>query len=164
MTGYLHKEYAESFSELGNPLELPCSKGWIIKRRIPGFSSYDAMGCYPMILCKDWSQLHKDLDNIQGEFVSLALVTDPFGDYDIAYLKRCFPDVCMLYKQHYVTDLSQAPSSFISDHHKRNVRKALKRESVEICEKPLNFLDDWHRLYGNLIKRHHIKGMTTFSK
>jgi len=34
--GYLHPLYAQSFTNIGEPLFLPRCKGWLIKRQIPG--------------------------------------------------------------------------------------------------------------------------------
>lgn len=56
MTGYIHPGYAESLTEFGTPRELPRSKGWILKCQIPGFSDYDAMGCYPLFLLSGLSE------------------------------------------------------------------------------------------------------------
>ncbi|MFC2055317.1 hypothetical protein ACFLV7_13640, partial [Chloroflexota bacterium] len=105
MTGYGHPGYAQSLAEFGTPIELPRCGGWILERQIPGFLYRDAMGCYPLFCCKDWSRLHEDMDEIGSELVSLSLVTDSFGDYSMEALKDLF-DVCFLYKQHCVTDLS----------------------------------------------------------
>lgn len=88
--GYLHRRYAESFIGFGTPRELPRCGGWILERKIPGFSYHDGMGCYPIFACMDWSQLHIDLGHIGDDLVSLALVTDPFGEYDEALLNRSF--------------------------------------------------------------------------
>ena len=81
MTGYLHADYARSLAEFGTPRELPRSGGWILERKIPGFNAYDAMGCYPLFCCKDWSRLQGDIAELQSELVSLSLVPDPFGDF-----------------------------------------------------------------------------------
>ena len=56
--GYLHPMYAQSLIEYGTPLELPFSKGWILKRSIPGTNQFDGMGCYPIFACQDWSAFH----------------------------------------------------------------------------------------------------------
>lgn len=61
ISGYLHPNYAKSFMEFGDPYKLPRCGGWIIKRQVPGFPCFDAMGCYPVFICQDWSQIHKDL-------------------------------------------------------------------------------------------------------
>lgn len=164
MTGYLHKEYAESFSELGNLMDLPRAKGWIIKRRIPGFSSYDAMGCYPLFLCSDWSKLKPDLDALNGEVISLSLVADPFGDYDTKYLRCCFKDIVIPFKEHFVIELGQPLETFVSAHHRRYAQTALKELHVERCFDPTAFSKDWVKLYKNLIVRHNIRGIAAFSK
>ena len=43
MTGYLHPRYAASLSEFGDPLHLPRSGGWLLKRPVGGIL-VDAMG------------------------------------------------------------------------------------------------------------------------
>ena len=80
VNGYLHPGYAESLAEFGTPRELLRCGGWVLERQIPDFSYSDGMGCYPLFCCSDWSQLHKDLQDID-DLVALALVTDPFGSY-----------------------------------------------------------------------------------
>lgn len=92
MTGYLHQAYAQSLAEFGSPIKLPRSQRWILKRQILGFPYYDAMGCYPLFTCRDWSQLHADIENLNDELICLSLVTDPFGNYDETYLRRCFQE------------------------------------------------------------------------
>ena len=77
MVGYLHPGYPKSFVEFGNPRKLSHSGGWIIERQIPGVPYKDAMGCYPLFICDDWSRLYSDLDEISNELVSLVVVTDP---------------------------------------------------------------------------------------
>lgn len=164
MIGYLHPLYAQSFVEFGSPRELPLSKGWILERKIPATAYRDAMGCYPLFVCQDWMQLCADLENINNELVSLAVVTDPFGDYDESHLKVCFKDVVNPFKQHFVVDLSCSLENFVSGHHRRNARKALQELLIEKCTTPLHFLDDWVALYQTLIDRHNIKGITAFSR
>lgn len=163
-TGYLHHSYAESLAEFGAPCILPKSGGWILKRRIPSFSSHDATGCYPLFACQDWSQLYADLEEIRGELVSLAIVTDPFGEYDSDYLRRCFKDVAIPYKEHFVVDLSRFDESFASRRHRGYARRALKELSVEKCDEPTEQIDDWSGLYDNLIARHGIRGISAFSR
>jgi len=163
-TGYSHSRYAESLSELGIPQELQHSKAWILVRSIQGFSVCDAIGCYPLFCCQEWSRLHLDLEELAAKFVSLAVVVDPFGGYDPTYLKECFNDVVRPFKEHYVVDLSHSTDSFIDAHHRRNARKALRELQVENCAKPLQYLDNWTALYDNLIKRHRITGISRFSR
>lgn len=164
MRGYLHPNYAQSLAEFGTPRELPRSKGWILERPIPGFSYHDAMGCYPLFACQDWSQLHADLEEMGNDLVSLSLVTDPFGDYDTTYLHLCFEDLVIPFKDHFIVDLSQPIEAFVCQHHRRYARKALRQLTVERCEDPSDFLDDWVNLYATLIERHNIRGILAFSR
>ncbi|MBI1792900.1 MAG: GNAT family N-acetyltransferase [Chloroflexi bacterium] len=164
LSGYLHPLYAQSLIEFGEPLELPASKGWILKRHVPGTSQFDGMGCYPIFTCENWLHLEKDLRLLEDQLVSLSLVTDPFGDYTHQELLRCFKDVAKPYKEHYIVDLIQQPQAFVSPHHQRNAYKALQQVKVEICQNPIQFLDEWCLLYDNLIERHNIRGMTRFSR
>ena len=163
MTGYKHPSYAKSFMEFGTPRELPRSKGWILERQIPGFTYRDAMGCYPLFACQDWSQLYADLEDIGNELVSLSLVTDPFGEYDEAYLEQCFKDIVIPFKEHFIVDLSYPVHTFVSRHHRRYAKKALSVVSVERCNDPAQFVNEWVDLYATLINRHNIKGILAFS-
>src|SRR5438045_5100866 len=91
-TGYAHPQYAASLGEYGAPRLLPRSRGWILERPIPGTDVRDAMGCYPLFACQDWSGLSDDLAEISRErsLVSVVLVTDPFGEYHEADLHAAF--------------------------------------------------------------------------
>jgi hypothetical protein len=162
-SGYRHPDYAYSLQEFGQPRELPRCGGWILERQIPGFSCCDAMSCYPLFACKDWFQLHSDLEVLENELVSLSLVTDPFGEYDRDYLNRCFEHV-IPFKDHFIVDLHQQMNNYISDHHRRYIRKSLHNVTVEKCDDPIAFIDDWAELYEELIMRHSIKGIAAFSK
>lgn len=162
--GYMHPGYADSLSEFGTPRKLPKSGGAILERQIPGFPYRDAMGCYPLYACPRWSNLHADLEDLAGELVSLALVTDPFGEYDAAYLKDCFRDVVIPFKQHFIVDLSRPADSFIVPHHRRYARQALRDLWIEECTAPENDFDQWMSLYSTLIERHRITGITAFSR
>lgn len=163
-TGYLHRDYAESLAEFGDPHLLPKSGSWIIKRKIPGFSAYDAMGCYPLFTCRDWSQLYADLENLEADLVSLALVADPLGRYDAAYLRRCFKDVVIPFKEHFVVDLGQPSSTVVSSHHRRCARRALRRVAIERCQDPTHFVSDWVKLYSEIVKKRNFKGPAVLSQ
>jgi hypothetical protein len=162
-TGYLHPDYAASLAEFGNPRELPHCQGWILEREIPGFPDRDAMGCYPLFTCEHWSQLHRDLDEIGDELVSLALVSDPFGDYDEVYLHRCF-DRVVQFKEHFVADLHCPIDKIVAKRKSNYAKQALRNLDVEICQDPKLFLKDWVNLYAVLIKRHGIQGINAFSR
>ena len=164
VSGYLHGAYAESLATYGRPRLLPRSCGWVLQRQIAGRAERDAMWCYPLFCCRDWSRLAADLEDLEGELVSLAVVTDPFGAYDEAYLRACFRDVVIPFKQHFVVDLSRPPEAFVHAHHRRSARKARAVLAVERCAAPAALLDDWTALYDNLRARHDITGLTAFSR
>ena len=163
LMGYHHPFYAFSFQEFGEPRELPRCGGWVLVRKIPGTPHQDAMGCYPLFTCQDWSQLPEDLKDIEAELVSLVLVTDPFGAFDETHLAQCFQRV-RPFKKHLIADLSKGHEGFVSEHHRYYARRSLRDLKVDICEEPLQYIDDWMTLYGHLIKRHNIDGMRAFSK
>jgi hypothetical protein len=162
-TGYTHALYCQSLGEIGKPRCLGESGGWILERRIPDSDQLDAMGCYPLFACRNWSRLHRDLNQLQNELLTLAIVADPFGEYDLAYLNQCFPDLVLPFKHHMVIDLSRSPEAFVAAHHRRNARNALDHLAVERCDEPRLFGDDWTQLYANLIARHDIRGLAAFS-
>jgi len=164
ITGYYHPLYPQSLEAFGDPLALRFCNGYALKRPIPGFSDYDAMGCYPLFVCQDWTQLHAGLQDLAAEIVSLSLVTDPFGAYDEQLLRACFPDVVMPFKEHFVRDMSCSLEASVSEHHRRSARKALRQIHVERCEDPAACAGDWVRLYQALIARHAIGGIAAFSR
>lgn len=160
--GYLDPGYAQSFAEFGVPRELPECGGWILERPIPGSGYRDGMGCYPIFACRDWSRIENDLESLNGDLVSISLVTDPFGDYDIDTLRNCF-DFVAPFKEHFVADLSQPVEEFISGRHRRRARKVMREVSVELCTDPCDCAGEWVKLYAELIRRHKIEGMKAFS-
>ena len=161
-SGYLHPQYAASLAEFGVPRELPRSGGWILERPIPGTAFADAMGCYPLFACRDWSQLAADLEEIAEDLVCLSVVTDPFGEYDEALLQECFPDKVVPFKKHFRVDLERPMDEYVQREHRRNARRALKRLHVEWCRDDAQAKDDWTRLYEHLIERHGITGHPSF--
>lgn len=163
VTGYMHPGYVESLAEFGTPQVLPHSGGWLLVRAIPDSESRDAMGCYPLFACRDWSALRTDLDDLKDELVSVSLVADPFGNYDRALLDECF-DVVIPFKQHFIADLSEPPEAIASKHHCKYARKGLRKGDVQVCLEPLELLDEWVSLYRILIERHGITGIRAFSR
>jgi hypothetical protein len=164
MKGYSHPAYAASLAEFGTPRSLPHSGGWLLERPIAGTSYRDAMGCYPLFACHDWSELQVDLDQLGNELVSVAIVADPFGNYDPEQLRACFPDRVTPFKEHMVTDLSRLPESYVDRQHRRKALKALEQLQIERCGDPTPFVDEWNKLYATLVQRHGIRGLTAFSE
>lgn len=164
MDGYRHPLYANSLSAFGRPRHLPACDGWILERPIAGSDHQDAMGCYPLFACKNWSQLPADMAALAGDLVSLAVVTDPFGDYSADDLRRCFNAVVIPFKQHLVLDLRQPMEATTSKRHRKKARSALKSVQVDIIENAPSFVDEWTALYDHLIKRYQISGIRAFSR
>lgn len=163
MKGFAHPEYADSFAEFGTPRELPCCGGWIIERPIFGSPHRDAMGCYPLFMCRDWSRLPADLETVKNGLVALSMVTDPFGNYDVELLRACF-DVVIPFKEHFVADLGKPVNKVVSAHHRYYARKALRDINIDICCEPVRFVDEWTDLYGTLARRFNVGGIRAFSK
>jgi hypothetical protein len=161
--GYQSRAYANSLAEFGLPRALSASGAWILTRAIPGTAASDGMGCYPIFSCPNWPGLLSDLTNL-NDLVCLSLVTDPFGDYDVNLLRECFPDLMVPFKQHFVADLTANPNDFLSAHHLRNVRKALRSVKVTNCSEPAAHSGEWIGLYSQLIRRHAIRGISAFSE
>lgn len=161
--GYLHAGYAGSLREFGEPLKLPRCGGWLLKRPIGDTSHHDAMGCYPLFCCNDWSNLRADLDEVASELVSVVMVTDPFSNVEVETLESCFDGVTH-FKDHFVADLDQPIESIVKKSHRANVRKAMRKVDVAVCENPADYLDRWIELYGNLVRRHNIRGLQAFSR
>lgn len=160
--GYMHPHYAASFREFGEPRELPRCGGWILERSIPGTPYKDAMGCYPLFACRDWTKLHEDLGAIGSGLVSLSLVTDPFSGVVPPYLDRNF-DLVKPFKTHYVINLKHPLKSFVGSSHRRKAHKSLEIMDVEVCHQPGKYLKEWIELYGSLTRTHNIEGIKAFS-
>jgi hypothetical protein len=163
VTGYLHPGHAASLAEFGTPRPLPHSGGWLLERAIPGAEAHDAIGCYPLFACREWSGLTTDLEDLADELVSVSLVTDPFGDYDQSLLDECF-DRVVPFKDHFVADLSTSAETLVSKHHRKYALKALESMTVTVCPEPLDLLEEWVSLYGTLTERHDIRGIRAFSR
>jgi hypothetical protein len=159
--GYAHPAYAEALAEFGAPIELEACGGWVLRRRIPASDRYDAMSCYPLFACRDWSQLASDLAENPADLVSLTLVLDAFGDYEPAALADDL-NVMVRFKEHFVTDLRRPATEIASRNHRKHALKA--PVDVEVCEDPLALLDTWTALYANLAQRHGITGIRAFSR
>jgi hypothetical protein len=165
IAGYLHPDYAYSLREFGKPLELSQCGGWILERMINDTPYKDAMGCYPLFVCRNWSKLGKDLEQVGSRLVSLALVTDPFAEVTSDYLKRYF-DIVRPFKKHYVTNFSYPLDSFIDKTHCSTyyyAQRSLKKMEVFICNEPIKYINEWTKLYENLVNRHKIRGIIAFS-
>lgn len=162
--GYLDSAYAMSMAGNGKLVPLPKSGGGIIVREIPGSDLKDAMAPHPFLVCRDWRSLKDDIAGLDPSLVSLVAVTDPLADVKESELRASFNHLVRPYKEHFIMDLSRPLDSFIHPHHLRWARRALKNVEVEHCEEPLDHLGEWLGLYGNLIRRHEIRGAARFTE
>ena len=162
--GYAHPEYSRSLAEFGTPRELARSGGWILERAVPDSPYRDAMGAYPLLFCRNWSELHADLREMEGRLVSVSAVPDPFGEHDEALLRECFGDVVVPFKEHFVTDMHRPLADSVSRHHRKYARKALQQVHAEVVAEPSGFLDEWIDLHRSLVARHDVKGLRAFSR
>ncbi len=161
--GYLSALYAESLAEFGQPLELPRCRTWLLERPIPGSTCRDAMGCYPLFSCGNWSKLGEDIDLLGGRLVTLAVVVDPFSPLTSHELQACF-DVVKPFKDHFVVDVAVPSEVHVSPHHCHYARKSLRKIEVHVVSDPSDHLDEWVTLYDNLIQRHQLRGLKAFSR
>jgi hypothetical protein len=160
--GYCHRAYAASFAEFGTPYRLRHSDSWLLARAIPGCDDHDAMGCYPLFCCSDWSRLAADFRNAAHDLVSVALVTDPFGKFCPDDLAGVFDSV-KPWKKHLVTELDRFPPEIQHARTRRNLRKSLDRVELEVCTHPADRLQEWNELYKQLCRRRGITGLRAFS-
>ncbi len=156
--GYLDPTFARSMAGEGKPVPLAKSGGWIIVREIPGSNLKDAMAPHPFLVCRDWRGLKDDIAELDPSLVSLIAVTDPLANVKETELRESFNHLVRPYKEHFIMDLSRPLDSFIHPHHRRWARRALRNVEVERCEEPLDHIEEWLDLYGNLIRRHEIRG------
>lgn len=162
-TGYLTAAYASSFASIGSARLMPKSRGWILVRDIPGEVCRDATSCYPFYACQSWGSLGVDLAELDRSVVSVAIVTDPFGDFDLPSLQRSFDSV-RPFKEHFVVDLAAEEGTAPTAHHRYYSRRALRSASVEEASDPAAFSELWGDLYEHLIERRGVKGITAFSR
>lgn len=163
MLGYADPRYAASLSEWGSPESLAVSRGSMLARHIPGTDETDAMGCYPLFSCGNWSGLQADFEARRATWVSASIVTDPLGDFNELLLRSTF-DLVLPFKEHFVADLSMPLEKLVSDHHRKFARRGLRNVVVEVNNASELFLDEWDALYSHLSERHGITGLRRFSR
>ena len=154
--GYLQRDYAYSLEEFGRPRGLRRAGGWILERPIPGTAYSDAVGCYPVFACRDWSRLPDDIEETGADLVSLALVVDPLSGPPPAVLEKYFCRVAP-FKTHYVADLSLPPETFVGKVHRQCARQALDNMDVEICVEPGRYLARSSDPLLRCVAKHHFQ-------
>lgn len=164
-SGYTHPYYPsiEGVPEC-SPISLSGSGGWLIMRRVPRTTFRDARAPYPFLVCRNWSRLEADLEALPVDLVSVTAVTDPFAELMPHDLERAFPFMVRPYKAHFVIDLKRPLESFADPHHLGCARRALRKLEVDLLSDPAAHLNDWLRLYSNLVVRHGIRGPTLMTE
>ena len=161
-SGYLHPSYAASFGEWGTPWALRRAGGWALIRAVPGSAESDAMGCYPLLACTDWSGLAADLEEGADRMVAFSAVVGTLAKVAEDNLRGAFPHVLRPFKEHFVIELScRAPVG--SAEHRRKARRARARVNLDVREDARPLMKEWMNLYTFLIRRHDIRGMRAFS-
>ena len=162
--GYGSEAYATSLRHEGTPLHLEASGSWLIRRPIPGhLGHFDAVGCYPFLVCRDLGGLSTDLSGLDtGELITVTAVLDPLGDHAEAELADAFPDLLRPYKRHFVVELAGYDATSPSAHHRRNVRRGHAVCRIETVDPPWFGAEEWVGLYQVLIERHAIRGRAAF--
>jgi len=164
MNIYGSPEYTASLREFGRPHLLKHCHGWILTRPVSVSAYTDAMGPYPLFQCSDWSGLSADLSYPGLPLVSLVLVSDPLGAPQESILKKLFPDHCQPFKTHFLADLNAPPEQFAAGRHRSYARKAGQTLEIFQAESAQPYLEDWLKLYNDLIARHDIRGIAAFSR
>ena len=162
---YGHKNYALSFQEKFQARKLARAGAWLLVRKIRNVELFDLISVYPFSPCDNWQAFSDDLNQLQHTEnpVTLSMVIDPLNVPDTVPLKSLFNHVAKPFKQHFLVDFSTDPFASIASHHKRNARKAFRNLTIEFCDDPHAYADDWVRLYRKLIQRHQIHGIAAFS-
>ena len=160
----MHPMYAESFWSSAHRDDCPDAGDGFWNDRFRGHPTGTQWDVIPYFPARIGGELYADLEQIGEGLVSLALVTDPFGEYDVAYLQRCFRDVVIPFKEHYVADLSLPLQDIAGRRHRKNGRRALKEIEVDAWAKPIEFLKTWVTLYRCLIEKHDVSGISAFSR
>jgi Acetyltransferase (GNAT) domain len=163
LDGYGDARYVRSLDEFGIPRPLRRSMGWLLERQIPSAAVRDAIGPYPLFSCRRWHALGDDLDELEGELVSVALVADPLGEHTPELLERTF-EVAEPFKEHYVAELGDERLTFVSPHHRRKAARALREVTIVEPDDPTSVLDTWVTLYGELSRRRGFSGLRAFSR
>src|SRR4051812_20294163 len=145
--GYRQEAYPRSLREFGRPRALRGAGGWLLERTIPSMPDHcDAIGCYPVLACRNWNGLPADLEDLREELVTIAFVADPFAPIDPIQMARTF-DVFTSFKEHMVLDLSLSPETVITKHHRYYARRALRSVEVDVTTEPQLHAREWTALY-----------------
>lgn len=158
---YASPAYARVFEHLARPLWVPAWGAHVLTRELPGGGGRDALGVYPLAPFGPGADLKAGLAWLKDQgLVSIGLVPDPATAPPLADLQDAF-GLCAPFKIHLRVDYGREVR--FTKHHRAEVKRALGKVSVEVVSLA-DHLDDWCGLYGNLIDRHEIQGLSAFSR
>lgn len=149
---YAIRAYAEGLSHVGQAIEVPEWRGFVLKRSIPAGGA-DALGPYPLTVLPADADVAGGLARLRAEaLVSVVAVPDPLQAADLSAFTVRRP-----FKTHQLIDGPFAPSK----HHAERIRRGHRR--CQVSQKPLaGHLDDWSRLYAGLVERRSVGGAADF--
>jgi Acetyltransferase (GNAT) domain len=159
---YATLAYARTLAHVGRPLEVPAWQSCVVARDCHE-GAVDAMGTYPLACLAPDCDLQQGLDFLRDAgMVSTTLVVDNLSGPPLSHFQSAFPHT-RPFKTHYLVD-GRAGAYEPSPHHRNEVRRAAKR-GVEVRIVPLQaILDGWCALYEELISRHQITGVQSFTR
>jgi hypothetical protein len=158
---YARDSYVAVFKDAAQPLWVPAWGAYVLTREVPGGGPRDALGVYPLQPFGPGADLKGGLHWLADQgLVSIGLVPDPATAPPPGELAGAF-GLCIPFKTHQVIDFAR-PLEF-TKHHQGKVRRAHDKVATEVV--PLaEHLDAWCGLYGNLVDRHDIGGLSAFSR
>jgi hypothetical protein len=158
---YADPRFAASLSEFGTPVHLEHSGATVLLSRIADEDHVDAVGPYPLLSCPRPELLGSDLDQLRDHgAVSLTAVLDPLrppapGDERFAVLRP--------FKTHFLT-VPPAVGDRPSPHHRRQVRLARSRVTVQVEPGRSADVAAWMDLWGVLVAQHGLTSMRAGSR
>ena len=123
--GYGASDYAQALSEFGTPRELR-SRSWTCSNAPCRLHPcVDAMGCYPVFACHDWSRLSEDLEAFSAR--GQALVDRRLRKLDRADVAPDLRPRRDAVQGAHIYDLTLPPNGTLARSHRRRARRALRR-------------------------------------
>lgn len=160
--GYLAPSYGQSFAEFGDILTLERSGMQLIRRPLP-HDMYDLIGLYPYVMCRDWSALGNDLQDLHGKgAVSVVFVGDPFEASAVAAATQGWA-LSRPFKTHFTVDLRENWRRARSKEVRRLSRIALETQRITSVDAGATEADALWALYQNTIERHKVTGIQRLS-
>jgi hypothetical protein len=151
MHPYSTIQFGSSLRHIGEPIYVP-EWGTTVLGRQCEMGYRDAIGTYPIAVCKTDCDLVGGLDRLQGlGFVSVVLVFDDILRPQLSALQCAF-DFVRPFKQHYLHDRDAGPARY-SRNHRDKIRRAARAVTVERFDLTER-LDEWDALYRGLVVSH----------